>query len=74
MAGTVPESWLGCGLGVEVDRAPRPPGADMLAANDAVTANSRKDQHTSGNLVNQQGRHAAHRASLDQLPETVCPP
>ena len=44
MAGIIPESWLEWGLGEEGDRAPRPPEAAMLAANDAVTTNSRKAQ------------------------------
>ena len=45
----------------------------MLAAHDAVTTNSRKAQQKLGRLVNQ-GRHAAHTASLDQLPDTAHPP
>ena len=59
--------------GEEGDRAPRPPEADMLAAHDAVTTNSRKAQQKLGKLVNQ-GRHAAHTTSLDQLPDTAHPP
>ena len=73
MAGIVPDSWLEWGLGEEGDRAPRPPEADMLAAHGAVTTNSRKTQQKLGKLVNQ-GRHAAHTASLDQLPDTAHPP
>ena len=45
----------------------------MLAAHDAVTINSWKNQHKLGKLVHQ-GRQAAHTASLDQLPETERPP
>ena len=45
----------------------------MLAAHNSVTTNSRKAQHKLGKLVNQ-GRHAAHTASLDQLSETARPP
>ena len=44
----------------------------MLAAHDAVTTNSRKAQQELGKLVNQ-GRHSAHTASLEQLPETARP-
>ena len=73
MAGIVPESWLEWGLGGEGNRAPRPPEANMLATHDAVTTNSGKAQQTLGKLVNQ-GRHAAHTASLDQLPDTARPP
>ena len=68
-----PRVLTGVGLGEEGDRPPRPPEADMLAAHDAVLTNSRKAQHKLGNLVNQ-GRHAAHTASLDQLPDTARPP
>ena len=67
--GIVPESWQEWGLGAEGDQAPRSPEADMLAAHDAVTTNSTKAQQKLGKLVNQ-GRHAAHTALLDQLPET----
>ena len=63
MAGIVPDSWLEWGLGEEGDRAPGPPEADMLAAHDTVTTNSRKAQQKFGKLVNQ-GRHAAHTACL----------
>ena len=66
MAGIVLESWLEWSLSEEWDRARRPPEADMLAAHDAVTTNSRKAQQKLGKLVNQ-GRHAAHTTSLDQL-------
>ena len=45
----------------------------MLAAHDAVTTNPRKAQHKLGKLVIQ-GRHAAHTALLEQLPETARPP
>ena len=45
----------------------------MLAAHDAVNTNSRKAQQKFGKLVNQ-GRHAAHAASLDPLPDTARPP
>ena len=45
----------------------------MLAVHDALTTYSRKAQHKLGTLVNQ-GRHAAHTASLDQLAETACRP
>ena len=73
MAGIVLEPWLEWGLGEEGGRAPRPPEADMLAAHDAVTTNSRKAQQKLEKLVNQ-GRHAPHTASLDQLPDTARPP
>ena len=72
MAGIVPESWLEWGLGAEGDAPPRPPEVDILAAHDAVTSTSRKAQHKLGKLVNQ-GRHAAHTASLDLLSETARP-
>ena len=72
MAGIVPESWLEWGLGVEEDQAPTSREADMLAAHDAVTTNSTKAQQKLSKLVNQ-GRHAAHTALLDQLPETSRP-
>ena len=61
------------GLGAEGDLASRPPEANTLAAHDAVTTNSRKDQQKLGKLVNQ-GRYAAYIASLEQLPETARPP
>ena len=61
------------GFGEEGDRAPRPPEADTLAAYDTVTTNFRKAQQKLGKLVNQ-GRHAAHTASLDQLLDTARPP
>ena len=73
MAGIVTESWLEWGLGAEGDAAPRPPEIDMLVAHDTVTTNSRKAQHKVGKLVDQ-GRHAAHTALLEQLPETARPP
>ena len=60
-----PESWLGWGLGAEGYLASRPP--------EAVTTNPRKAHRKLGKLVNL-GRHAAHTASLEQLPETVLPP
>ena len=68
MAGIVPESWLEGGLGAEGDAAPRPPEIAMLAAHDAVKTTSRETQHKLGKLVNR-GRHAAHTASSDQLPD-----
>ena len=45
----------------------------MLAAHDAVTTTSRKAQQKLGKLVDQ-GRHAAHTASSEDLPETARPP
>ena len=42
----------------------------MLAAHDAVITNSRKAQQKLGRMVNQD-RHAAHTASLDELPDTA---
>ena len=72
MAGIVPEAWLEWGLGAEGDLAPRCPEGDMLAAHDAVTTNSRKAKQKLGKLVNQ-GRHAAHTASCEELPETARP-
>ena len=68
MACTVPESWYE--WGAEGDQAPRPGGADMLAAKDFVTANSRKAQQKLDKLIGQ-GQHATHTAFLDQLPETA---
>lgn len=44
----------------------------MLAEYDAVTTASRNVQHKLGKLVNQ-GRHGAHEAFLEQLPETARP-
>ena len=69
----VPESWLEWGLGAEGDLASTPPEADMLAAKDAVTTNSTNAQEKLGKLVNQE-RHAAYKALLKQLLETVRPP
>ena len=54
-------------------RSGRPPEADMLAAHDAITTNSRKAQHKLGKQVNQR-RHAAHATSLEELSETARPP
>ena len=45
----------------------------MLAAHNSVTTDSRKAQHKLGKLVNQ-GRHAAHTASLDLLTEAAHSP
>lgn len=45
----------------------------MLAAQDAVITDSRKAQQQLGKLVSR-GRHAAHIASLDQVPMTLRPP
>ena len=73
MAGIVPESWLEWGLNAEEDLASTSSEADMLVVHDAVTTISRKAQHKVGQLVNQ-GRHAAHTALMEQLPETVRPP
>ena len=73
VAGIVPESWSEWGLGAEGDAASRPPEVDMLVAHDALTTNSRKALHKLGKLVNQ-GRHAAHTASLDQLTDKARPP
>ena len=69
MSGIVPESWLEWGLGVEEDLASSPPEADMLAAHDAITTISRKVWQRLGKLVDQ-GRHAVHTASPEQLPDT----
>ena len=66
-----PLIWLEWGLGLKREQAPGPPEADM-PTHDAGATDSRKIQQTLGKLVNQ-GRHAAHRASLDQLPETARP-
>ena len=73
MAGIVPESLMEWGLEAKKTLAPRPPEADMLAAHHAGTTNSRKARQKLGKRVNQ-GRHAAHTASLEELPETACPP
>ena len=70
MAGFVRESWLEWGLGAAGDAAPRPPEVEILATHDAVTKNSRKAQEKFGKLVNQ-GRHVAHTASLDELPDST---
>ena len=59
--GIVPELWSEWGLVAEGD------------PHDAVTTNSRKEQYKLGKLVIQ-GRHAAHTALLEQLPETARPP
>ena len=45
----------------------------MLGAHDVVTTNSRKAQQKLGKIVNQ-GRNAAHTASLEELPEIARPP
>ena len=45
----------------------------MLAAQNMVITISRIAQQKLGNLVNQ-GRYAAHTASLEHLPETARPP
>ena len=66
MPSIVWESWLEWGLGVKGDHAPRPPEAHILAAHGAVTSNFRKAQQRLGKLVDQ-GRHAANKASIDQL-------
>ena len=50
-----------------MDLASRPPEADMLAAQDTVTTSCWKAQQKLGKLVNQ-GRYAAHIASLEQVP------
>ena len=73
VTGVVPESWLEWSLGAEGDAAPRPPEVDILAAYDAVTTTSWKARDKLGKLVNQ-GRHAAHTASLNLLPETARSP
>ena len=72
MAGIAPES-LEWGLDAEGDLTSSPPEADMLAAHDAVTTNSRKAQQKLDELVNQR-RHASHTALLQRLPETARPP
>lgn len=59
--------WMEWGLRTEMGRRPpRPPEADMLAAHDTVTADSRKAQQNFGKFVNR-SRRAAHTASLEQL-------
>ena len=56
-------------------KAPRLPEADILAADDAVTTNSRKPQQKKVRKLVTQGRHAAQlTGSLDQLPEMARPP
>ena len=45
----------------------------MVAAHDAVTINSRNTQQKLDKVVTQ-GRHVAHTALLEQLPETANPP
>lgn len=56
-----------------MDLAPRSPEAEMLAAHDAVTTNSRKARLNLGTIENQ-GRHAAHTVSLEERPETAGSP
>ena len=68
MTGIIPESLLEWGLGAEGDLASTAPEADTLAAHDAVTTNSRKNQQKIGKL-DKQGRNAAYTALLEQLPE-----
>ena len=45
-----------------------------MAAQDAVTTNSRKTHHKKLEKLINQGRHSSYTASLHQLPETVRPP
>lgn len=74
MAGIVPESWLGRGLGTGGDLAqPTSPEADMPATHDATTTDLRKTEQNFGKLVNR-CRHSANTFCLNQLPETVRPP
>ena len=73
MAGIVPESWLEWGLNAEEDLASTSSEADMLVVHDAVTTISRNTEQKLSKLANQ-GRHAAHTALLEQLPETSRPP
>ena len=68
----VPECWLEWGLRAEGGLASTAPGADTLAAHDAVTTISRKAQQKVGKLVSR-GRYAANTALLEQLPETRTP-
>ena len=42
MTVVVPESWFEWGLDADGDLVLRPPEADMLAAHDTVTTNSKK--------------------------------
>ena len=73
MTGIVPKSWLEWDLGAKGDLASTATEADMLAAHDAVTTISRNTEQKLSKLANQ-GRHAAHTALLEQLPETSRPP
>ena len=73
MAEIVAESWLEWGLGAEGGVASTAPEANTLAAHDAVPTNSRKAQQKVGKSVDK-GRHAAHTALPEQLPETARPP
>ena len=72
LADIVHESWLEWGLGQEGGLAPRSSEADIPAAHDSMATNSRKVQQTLDKLVNQ-GRHAAHAASMEELPEPARP-
>lgn len=68
----VSESWLGQDLGTREDASSGSSEVDMFAAHDEVIIDSGKPitMWASGH----RGRHAAHPASLDQLPETTHPP
>ena len=56
MAGIVPGSWLDWSHRPEGDLASTAPEADILAAHDVVTTNSRKVQPKLGKLVNYSDR------------------
>ena len=72
MGGIVPESWLEWGLGEEGDRAPRSQRPTCWLRTTPLPLTPAEAQQKLGKLVNQ-GKHAAHTASLDQLPDTARP-
>ena len=64
MAGIVPESRLGWGLGTEKDAAPRPPEIDMLAAHNPGTTNSSRELRVKLILLNVTHAHPQARVHL----------
>lgn len=68
VAGIIPTCRLERGNGVEGVHTPRPTEADRLAADHAVTTNSRKDLQKLGKLDNQD-RYDARTALLGIVPE-----
>ena len=72
LAEIVSESWLEWGLGEEGDRAPRSQRPTCWLRTTPLPLTPAEAQQKLGKLVNQ-GKHAAHTASLDQLPDTARP-